>query len=133
MNLVLALILWGVTGVASSLGKLDAAAALKNLAPGPETALVWLLLSNLFLALFNLIPAFPMDGGRMLRAVLTKIYGFQEATRMAAGIGQFLAMGLGLFGVLSGQLPPRPRRPLHLHGGVAGAGRGAGAGRPRDS
>ncbi len=102
VNLVLALILWGVTGVASSLGKLDAAAALKNLAPGPETALVWLLLSNLFLALFNLIPAFPMDGGRMLRAVLTKIYGFQEATRMAAGIGQFLAMGLGLFGVLSG-------------------------------
>jgi Zn-dependent protease/predicted transcriptional regulator len=102
VNLVIALVLWGVTGVASSLGKLDAAAALKSLAPGTDTALVWLLLSNLFLALFNLIPAFPMDGGRMLRAVLTQIYGFQEATRIAASIGQFLAMGLGLFGVLSG-------------------------------
>ena len=102
VNLVIALVLWGITGVASSLGKLDAAAALKSLAPGTDTALVWLLLSNLFLALFNLIPAFPMDGGRMLRAVLTVIFGFQEATRIAAGVGQFLAMGLGLFGVLSG-------------------------------
>lgn len=102
VNFVIALVLWGVTGVASSLGKLDAAAALKSLAPGTDTALVWLLLSNLFLALFNLIPAFPMDGGRMLRAILTVIFGFQEATRVAAGVGQFLAMGLGLFGVLSG-------------------------------
>lgn len=102
VNLVIALLLWGVTGVASALGKLDAATALKSLAPGPDTALVWLLLSNLFLALFNLIPAFPMDGGRMLRAALTVLYGFQEATRIAAGVGQFLAMALGLFGVLTG-------------------------------
>ncbi len=102
VNLVIALVLWGVTGVASSVGKLDPAATLKSLAPGSDTALVWLLLSNVFLALFNLIPAFPMDGGRMLRAVLTAVFGFQEATRIAAGVGQFLAMVLGLFGVLSG-------------------------------
>ncbi|MFI5181487.1 MAG: site-2 protease family protein [Thermoanaerobaculia bacterium] len=102
VNFVIALALWGVPGVASALGKLDAAATLKSLTPGAETALVWLLLSNLFLALFNLIPAFPMDGGRMLRAILTAVYGFQEATRIAAGVGRFLAVVLGLFGILTG-------------------------------
>ena len=102
VNLAIALVLWGVTNVASSLGKIDPAAAMKALAPGSDTALVWLLLANVFLALFNLIPAFPMDGGRMLRAVLSSLYGFQAATRMAAGVGQFLAMLLGLFGIATG-------------------------------
>jgi Zn-dependent protease len=102
VNLVIGFLLWGVTNAASAVGKLDPAAAMKSLAPGTDTALVWLVLANLFLAAFNLIPAFPMDGGRMLRALLSAIYGFQTATRIAAGVGQFLAMGLGLFGVLSG-------------------------------
>ncbi len=84
VSLALAAALWAVTGVASSLGKLDPATILKSMTPGSETALLWLLFANLFLALFNLIPAFPMDGGRMLRAALAMFLGFGQATRVAA-------------------------------------------------
>jgi Zn-dependent protease len=50
--------------------------------------------ANIFLVLFNMIPAFPMDGGRVLRALLAMKLGQQRATRIAATIGQVLAFGL---------------------------------------
>lgn len=55
---------------------------------------------NLFLALFNLIPAFPMDGGRILRAALAATLGYVRATEIAAAIGQFVAFALGFIGLL---------------------------------
>jgi Zn-dependent protease len=59
--------------------------------------------ANVWLALFNLIPAFPMDGGRVLRAVLSMRMPFNRATEVAASIGQTLAMVAGLVAVFSGQ------------------------------
>jgi Zn-dependent protease/CBS domain-containing protein len=56
---------------------------------------------NLFLALFNMIPAFPMDGGRVLRALLAIRLGFTRATEIAASIGQWVAFALGFIGLFT--------------------------------
>src|SRR5580693_10231781 len=55
-------------------------------------------LSNLILAGFNLLPAFPMDGGRMLRALLSRMRSEYEATRIATWSGRMLAISMGLYG-----------------------------------
>lgn len=59
-----------------------------------------LLAVNIILVLFNLIPAFPMDGGRVLRALLSMKYGRGKATQVAAQIGQFLAIGFVFLGFM---------------------------------
>ncbi len=58
-------------------------------------------LLNLMLGSFNLIPAFPMDGGRILRAILSKKYGYLKSTKIAANIGKSLALIMLIFGLLS--------------------------------
>src|SRR5690606_13585355 len=57
---------------------------------------------NIFLVIFNMIPAFPMDGGRVLRAALAIPLGRRRATDIAASIGQALAFGFGFLGLVNG-------------------------------
>ncbi|MGC4095202.1 MAG: site-2 protease family protein [Polyangiaceae bacterium] len=61
--------------------------------------LLWLMASNMVLAVFNMIPALPMDGGRVLRASLSFFLGRTRATVIAAGIGQLIALGFVGFGL----------------------------------
>ena len=62
-------------------------------------ALYYFIVVNLLLGLFNLLPAFPMDGGRILRAFLAKRMSFVRATRLAATIGKELAIIMAVVGV----------------------------------
>src|SRR4029079_18515415 len=98
VNIVIALVLVFI---------LDRQARLEDLArigqPGaamlPKLAAI-----NILLALFNMIPAFPMDGGRVLRAVLAMAMNYSRATQYAAWIGRILA---GFFCVI-GFVTPNP-------------------------
>ncbi|OUJ19179.1 Zn-dependent protease fused to CBS domain [Methanonatronarchaeum thermophilum] len=60
----------------------------------------WLGYINIIVAAFNLIPAFPMDGGRVLRSIFAKRMPYLKATERAAGIGKAFAFSLGLVGLL---------------------------------
>jgi Zn-dependent protease len=57
---------------------------------------------NVMLVLFNMIPAFPMDGGRVLRSVLAMLMPYALATQIAAWIGQALAIVFAIFGFSRG-------------------------------
>ena len=60
-------------------------------------------LGNLVLGVFNLLPAYPMDGGRILRSILARYRPEDQATQIATKAGRYLAVGMGLYGLLSMQ------------------------------
>jgi Zn-dependent protease len=62
--------------------------------------LVWLFYANVLILVFNLLPAFPLDGGRVLRAVLSAVVGRETGTRTAVLVGQALAIALAIASLL---------------------------------
>ena len=94
VNLVLATLLLVLLG-----GQIDFE-KLKRIEHEPIDLLSQIALANIVLFVFNLIPAFPMDGGRVLRAILAFNMGYARATRMAATIGQGIAIVFGVLGLL---------------------------------
>lgn len=93
VNVALAFLLFVVlvaTGALQDVGRL-------SMVGGPFLAkLMW---TNVALAVFNFIPAFPMDGGRVLRALLAMRMSYVRATDLAASIGQGVALLFGLVGL----------------------------------
>lgn len=96
VNVVVAAILILILGAQVS-G--DTLAALENPSGG---FLARLASVNVVLVLFNLIPAFPMDGGRVLRALLATRYTRVRATEIAGAVGQMAAFGFGFLGLVGG-------------------------------
>src|SRR5690606_27964359 len=89
VNAVIAFVLIAILGA-----RIDPSAL--HLEQNPGTSMMArVAVANVALVVFNLIPAFPMDGGRVLRALLAMKMGFVRATRTAASIGQMFAIFLG--------------------------------------
>ncbi|NLC51114.1 MAG: hypothetical protein GX764_02255, partial [Firmicutes bacterium] len=68
--------------------------------PLTENNLLFFIQANLMLAFFNLFPALPLDGGRILRAMLTQRYGFRRATEIATFMAKVLAIFIFASGIL---------------------------------
>lgn len=95
VNVVLAALIGGILVLTGQSGALFDPEILVNSFFG---RLVWV---NVALAIFNLLPAFPMDGGRVLRALLAMNMDHVRATRIAATLGQGLALMLGILGLFT--------------------------------
>lgn len=96
VNVVIAFALYVVVGRFFGLGDLQ------EMAAGRGNLLTQLLAINVILVAFNLLPAFPMDGGRVLRALLAMRMKHAHATRIAATVGQIVAVVFGLLGLFGG-------------------------------
>lgn len=95
VNVAIAAVLWVFMGFGGGIPNVETIQLL-----GPSLPLK-LLAVNVWLVVFNLIPAFPMDGGRILRAFLAMRLDYGRATQIAASIGQTAAFAFGLYGLIN--------------------------------
>jgi Zn-dependent protease/CBS domain-containing protein len=96
VNVVIAAVLWFVLAMPSADTVL---ADLTHNTGGARGFAERVMLTNVWLVLFNLIPAFPMDGGRVLRAALGLTMPVERATAIAANVGQFIAIAVAVFAI----------------------------------
>jgi len=96
VNVVIAAVLYAWLSAASAFAPIEQV----DVVQGPF--LERLMLVNVFLVAFNMLPAFPMDGGRVVRALLATRMEYTKATQVATALGQSMAFLFGLLGLLSG-------------------------------
>ncbi len=95
VNVVIAAVLFVILQVTSTFEPLS------SLDVGEGSFVERLMVVNIFLVVFNMIPAFPMDGGRVVRALLAMRMEYTRATQIAASLGQVIAIVFGFIGLFS--------------------------------
>ena len=95
VNVVIAILLWLLIAI------LGHALAVESVSMTGGSFLTRLLYVNVALVIFNMLPAFPMDGGRVLRALLATRMEYSAATQVAASVGQAMALAFGFIGLFS--------------------------------
>ena len=96
VNVVISILLFGFIAATGSVPRLQ---DFFNISISGANFMTRLMAVNAWLVAFNLLPAFPMDGGRVLRALLATRLEYTEATQHAAHVGQAMALLFGFFGL----------------------------------
>ena len=95
----------GIAGPITSVLVAGVSWALLQITPNGASAaqfvLAFLTFQNVFLAIFNLLPALPLDGGRVLRSLLALRMPYLRATQISASVSRFIAILLGIYGLLT--------------------------------